>query len=110
LGRISFVLRPLSVEEEQKKHGDTPHKTRPQVRVVQSSGPKLLPETAGRQQRKDQREKGETQESVEREPSPCGPRHFSLARRERTNESTVSARAGGISFGFNIFRVLPVAR
>ena len=76
---------------------------------MQSSGSKTRLEAAGGQEREDQREKGEAQEGVKGEAS-FGPRHFSLARRERTNESTVSARAGGISFGFNIFRVLPVAR
>ncbi len=77
---------------------------------MQGSGRKPWPEAARGEAREDEREEGEGQDGEEGEPPPLRPRHFSLARRERTKESTASARAGGISLGFNIFKVLPVAR
>ena len=106
----TFVLRPLTVEQEQDEHSHASRQTGNEVGVVQSTGGKPRPVAVGGQQREDQGEKGEAQEAGESEAPAFGPRHLPPARRERTKDSTVCARAGGISFGFNIFRVLPVAR
>ena len=101
---------PTAVAQQENEQDDASRETRREVRVVESAGSKPRPAAVEGEPRKDQGEERGPEHEGEGETPARRPAHFPPARRERTKSSTVWARAGGTSFGFNIFRVFPVAR
>src|ERR1700693_2344521 len=75
---------------------------------MQGAGRKAWPPVVPGGERVERGEEGE-RDGAEHDDSP--PAHpFSFSRRERTKAITVCARAGGMSVGFRVRRVFPVAR
>ena len=97
--------------KQQDEKEDSSRNTGPEVRVVEGAGGQTRPPVVPGCDREESREKGKG-ESREKDRADRRARlhRFSVLLRARTNAITVSASAGGISRGFNILSVLPVAR
>ncbi len=101
----------MAAEEKEDEESDAGGQARPEIGVVKGAGRKTRPPVVPGREREDDGEETESENCQKHHPRRPDGIHFSLpSRRRRTKAITVSARAGGISAGFSIFRHLPVAR